>query len=203
MEVWRLASDFAVDEVATHSPPDERQRFVSTFSATTYHLYAPRGHFRPWARLSFPAPTGAYRLAYPTLLCASETHAFLHDVRTGRLVQTIEIDLDDVCYVDVNERHAFICEPTVLHVFSRDGGAEVLQIPSSASIPHAVSAALVPGDAFVEALPLLPESDDFLPLFVAGAWTSIHSVRTEFRMSPNFFDSPCIKRRSRSRDLGY
>ncbi|KAH9985659.1 hypothetical protein BJV74DRAFT_554300 [Russula compacta] len=168
MEVWCLASDFAVGEVATHSPPDERQRFVSAFSATKYHLYAPRGHFRPWAMLSFPAPTNAYRFAYPTLLCASETHAFLHDVRSGRLVQTIEMDLEDVCYVDVNERHAFVCEPTVLHVYSRDNGAEVLQIPSGASVSHAITAALVPGDAFVEALPLLPGSDDLHPSFVAA-----------------------------------
>ena len=58
IEVWRLASDFAVDnEGASHSPPDEGQRRASTFVAAMHHRYVPRGHFRPWAKLSFPEPT--------------------------------------------------------------------------------------------------------------------------------------------------
>src|SRR5712691_10645404 len=133
---WRLASDFAVeDEVASHSPPDEGQRRVSTFAAAMHHRYAPHGHFRPWAKLSFPEFTRAYRFAYPTLLCTNDEHAFLHDVRTGVLVQTIDLDVQPhpgggVCYVDVNERHAFVCEARALHVYSRDrDGAQVLEVP--------------------------------------------------------------------------
>jgi hypothetical protein len=184
IEVWRLASDFAVDdEGASHSPPDGNQRSASTFAAAVHYQNAPRGHFRPWAKLNFPQlMLLAYRFAYPTLLYAGNEHAFLHDVRTGALVQTIMIELDmeedlleggedfgGVRYVDVNERHAFVCESRAIHVFARDGGAEVLRISSDASMPKVVVADTVPGDPFVAVLPLHPGSDDLLPSFLAGA----------------------------------
>ncbi|KAH9974815.1 hypothetical protein BGW80DRAFT_158680 [Lactifluus volemus] len=71
MEVWRLASDVGVDEVAISAPPDQDQLDMSAFTAATHCQYAPRGHFRPWAKFSFPESTFAYRLSYPTLVCAS------------------------------------------------------------------------------------------------------------------------------------
>ena len=53
-------------------------------------------------------------------------HAFLHDVRTGVLVQTIDLDNQlgeggGICYVDVdvNERHAFVCTPRALYLYAR------------------------------------------------------------------------------------
>lgn len=180
IDVWRLASDFAVDdEGAGHAPPDGEQQRASTFAAAMHHHYAPRGHFRPWAKLSFPELL-AYRLAYPTLLCAGNKHAFLYDVHTGALVQTIELDIEEdlqeegegisgVCYVDVNERYAFVCEPRALRVFARDGGAEVLRIPSDASMPNVVVACTVPGNSFVAVHPFHPGSDDYRPSFLAGA----------------------------------
>ena len=181
IEVWRLASDFAVDnEGARYSPPDEGQRRASTLAAAMHHRYAPRGHFRPWAKLSFPEPTLAFRFAYPTLLCANNEQAFLHDVRTGALVQTIDLNVEEwpleelagddggIRYVDVNERHAFVCGVRSLHVFARDGGAEVLRISSDASIPKVVVADAVPGNQFVAVLPLRPGSDDHHPNFLAG-----------------------------------
>src|ERR1700761_6257793 len=71
-EVWRLASDFtAEDEVAAHAPPIGQQMEASNSAATMYHQYAPRGQFRPWALLAYPQLTRAYRLSYPTLICAS------------------------------------------------------------------------------------------------------------------------------------
>jgi hypothetical protein len=49
-------------------------------------------HFRPWTKLSFPNSTTAYRFTYPTLMCVSDEHTFLHGVRTGVLVQMINLD---------------------------------------------------------------------------------------------------------------
>ena len=185
IEVWRLASNFAVDnEGASHSPPDEGQRRASAFAAATHHRYAPRGHFRPWAKLSLPESTLAFRFAYPTLLCANKKHAFLHDVRTGALVQTIDLNMEEWLeeevevgedevrgprYVDVNEQHVFVCGACSLHVFARDGGAEVLRISSDASMPNVVVAEPVPGYPFVTVLPLRPGIDDHHPNFLAGA----------------------------------
>jgi hypothetical protein len=125
-----------------------------------YHEHAPRGQFRPWAKLSFPAFTRAYRLAYPTLLCASSEWAFLHDVRTGALVQTIDLGLENICYVDVNERYVFVCEPEALYVYSRgdsNGGDEVLCIPLDVSFSKVVGpSTVIDSEAFVSVLPLSP-----------------------------------------------
>ena len=147
-----------------------------------HHRYAPRGHFRPWAKLSFPEATLAFRFAYPTLLCANNKHAFLHDVRTGALVQTIDFDVewlqelededDGICYVDVNERYAFVCEPRALHVFARDGNAEVLRIPSDALMSKVVEVDNIAGlgDPFVAVLPLSLWGDKYhCSDFLAGA----------------------------------
>ena len=139
-EVWRLSIDFAEGEVATHSSPDEGQRRVSTFAAAMHSRYAPRGHFRPWANLSFPEPTFGTRLVYPALLSANTRHAFLHHVHTGALMQTIDVGPGaqglGFRYVDVNERYAFVCTSRSLHVFAWDGGAEVLRIPNNVFLPR-------------------------------------------------------------------
>ncbi|KAH9083554.1 hypothetical protein EDB83DRAFT_2547113 [Lactarius deliciosus] len=108
-EVWRLAS--GKDEVSTHSPPDVEQMDASACAATEYHQYAPRGQFRPWAVLALPSFATMYRLAYPTPIYTNSRHAFLYDVRTGSLVQTIDIHLQ-ICYVDVNERYLLVHGPT-------------------------------------------------------------------------------------------
>ncbi|KAH9038563.1 hypothetical protein EDB85DRAFT_429957 [Lactarius pseudohatsudake] len=120
-EVWRLTSEFTAEgEVAADSPPGGRQMDVSARAEELYHQYAPLGQFRPWALLRFPEFAWEYRLAYPTLLCASDEHAFLHDVRTGSLLQTIELQYHDIYGGDVNERHVFFCRPDAVHVFSRE-----------------------------------------------------------------------------------
>jgi len=169
-EVWRLASDFAAeDEVAAHAPPDGQQMEASASAATVHHQYAPRGQFRPWALLEYPGLTRAYRLAYPTLICASSRKAFLHDVRTGSLVQTINITtVQSLCYVDVNERHAFVCEPNVLHVFSRESGNEILRL--SANHPMRCSQLVEDPDfdTFITPLSVSPKVDDIGPRFIAA-----------------------------------
>ena len=161
--------------MASHSPPDEGQRLASTFAAAMHHGYASEGHFRPWAKLSFPEFTSAYRFAYPTLLCANDEHAFLHDVRTGVLVQTIDLDVHlnedgGVCYVDVNERHAFVCSPDALHVYARDRDAtKVLDVPHSLIFNSTPSVVVEPGNSFISVLSLHPGSDDHVhPNFRAG-----------------------------------
>jgi len=173
-EVWRLASDF-VDgepEVAPYAPPDEKQKRTHEFFATipAHQCYAPRGQFRPWAKLSFSTLTRAYRLAYPTLLCVGMDRAYLHDVRTGALVQAIDIRPDNICYVDVSERHAFVCEPMVVHVFSRaDGGSEVLRIQRNVSFSKVLSPSTpINREPFVSVLPLQPGVDVQPPIFVAA-----------------------------------
>ncbi len=175
MEVWRLASDF-VDgepEVAPYAPPDAEQKRAYGFAAMipTHLRCARHGHFRPWAKLSFPTLNRAHRLAYPMLLCVGLGHVFLYDVHTGALVQTIDIVPQEICDVDVDERHIFTCEPEALHVFSRaDGGAEVLKIPHDVSFSKALGpTASINRDPFVSVLPLHPRVDEHLSMFVAGA----------------------------------
>jgi hypothetical protein len=55
----------------------------------------------------------------------------LYDVRTGSLIQTIDLNTRAFYYyVDVSERHAFMCEDDVVYVFSLESGIEVLRIPA-------------------------------------------------------------------------
>ncbi len=159
--------------MAPYAPPDVNQKRTYELVATipTHLRCARHGHFRPWAKLSFPTDTRAYRLAYPTLLCAGVSHAFLHDVRTGALVQTIDIGPKDIWYVDVDERHVFVCESAALHVFSRaDGCAEVLKIPHDVSFSKVLGATTPTNtDPFVSVLPLHPRVNEYPPTFSAGA----------------------------------
>jgi hypothetical protein len=233
-EVWRLASDFAEgEEGAAHSSLDEGQRRASAFAAAMHHRYAPRGHFRPWANLSFPEHTFGTRLAYPTLLSANARRAFLHDVRTGELVQTIDVGGSGggrlgglgLCYVDVNERYAFVCGSRALHVLARDSGAEVLRIPSNAVVSKTAEVVVsesvpgVPGKPFTEVLSLRPGRDDIRPDFLAGALPSppplspwlrlvqslrfLHGNQTVDGLTFSPPDSTCIQGWARSRDLGF
>jgi hypothetical protein len=164
MEVWRLDSDFSEGEVALDAPPNLMQMVTSASAAELYEQYAPRGQFRPWALLEFPdSTTSAYRLMYPTLICASNEQAFLHDVRTGSLVQTVDLNLQTLCSVDLSERHIFVCEYEVLHVFSRESGFEVLRIPAFATVRcnlRVEDPFLVSGDWLVTPLSVSPEVDE-------------------------------------------
>ncbi|KAH9000896.1 hypothetical protein EDB86DRAFT_2777726, partial [Lactarius hatsudake] len=170
-EVWRLASDIPTEgEVAIHSPPDVEQIDASACAATVYSQYAPRGQFRPWALLALPGFTTLYRLAYPTLICANSRRAFLYDVRTGSLVHTIDFHLQ-ICYVDVNEHHAFVCEPDAVHVFSRESGNEVLEIPADATVRCNLLVEGPISDKFITPLSVSPKRDKSRPRFIAGMLT--------------------------------
>ncbi|KAH9004529.1 hypothetical protein EDB86DRAFT_2825674 [Lactarius hatsudake] len=163
-EVWRLVSGFTTDdEVAAYAPPEAVQIAVSAHAASLNHQYAPRGHFRPWGLLRFHEPARGYRLAYPTLICASRERAFLYDVHTGSLVQTIAIRFWSLSNLDVNERHAFVCESDAMHVFSRESGNEVLCIPVDASVQcsrRVEDPFLISGDWLITPLSVHPEVDE-------------------------------------------
>lgn len=97
--------------------------------------------------------------------------AYLHDVRTGALVQAIDIRPENICYVDVNERHVFVCEPEALHVFSRaDGGNEVLRIQRGVSFSNVLGPSTpINRDPFVSVLPLHAGVGAHPPIFLSGA----------------------------------
>ncbi|KAH9026253.1 hypothetical protein EDB83DRAFT_2425507 [Lactarius deliciosus] len=144
------------------APPDGRQMDVSARAEELYHQYAPLGQFRPWALLAFPEIAWKYRLAYPILLCASDEHAFLHDVRTGSLLQTIDLQYYDI--------------------YGGDSGNEVLCIPSDANVcsQRVEDPFLVSGDWFTTPLSLYPEVVyEYRPItwFVAGNSRSIMFIR--------------------------
>lgn len=97
-----------------------------------------RGRFRPWALLVAPESTRAFRFVYPTLVVLSDTTAYLWDVRTGLISQTIpDIQknatrtLGSVNYVEVSDRHVFICGTNILRIFSRADGTSVYDISST------------------------------------------------------------------------
>lgn len=92
-------------------------------------------------------------------------------------MQTIDIRTIEIQYVDVNERHVFVCEPEVLRVFSRtDGGNEVLRIERgvlfSKMLGHSEESTPTDNDPFVSASvhPIRPEITISLQSFIAGAW---------------------------------
>jgi hypothetical protein len=175
-EVWRMASDFAtVNEFAADAPPRDQQMAISAIAAEMCHHYAPRGQFRPWALLRFDEAVFVDRLLYPTLICAGLNHTFLYDVRTGSCVQTINTNLRSIYSVDVNERHAFVCERDVVHVFSLESGIEVLRIPADVAVWCSQSVQdpyLVPGDWFISPLSVSLEVDESpCPSFIRGVFT--------------------------------
>ena len=92
--------------------------------------------------ITYAVQTSAFRFVYPTLIVAAYDHAYLWDIPSGRLIQTIEecqlIALEDgnnhllgIKYVEISERHVFITGQFYLRVFSRATGKSVLNFSSS------------------------------------------------------------------------
>ena len=148
---------------------------ASAHAATVYGFHAPRGHFRPWAMLRLSEFADVYRLVYPTLICANSEHAFLHDVRTGSLVQKINTNLRNICDIDMNERHVLVCEQDAVHVISLESGKEVLRIPADAAVrctQRVGDPFLVDGNWFITPLSVSPKVDESSHLkFIAGVFT--------------------------------
>ncbi|KAJ3887595.1 hypothetical protein GG344DRAFT_90401 [Lentinula edodes] len=157
-EVWHLASGFPPTPPQSNALPDQISASEESYQkhAATY----PKGHFKPWANLRMPRLTSAFRFVYPTLLVGGWDHAFLWDIPSGELVQTITSiqeaedpnsafavvvanapsfdapaprlgPLGNLNYVDVDEKHIFICGVTALRVFSRATAKCVLDVPSA------------------------------------------------------------------------
>ncbi|KAG1750293.1 hypothetical protein EDD22DRAFT_916567 [Suillus occidentalis] len=135
-EVWRYARDFQDSEIPEEFKPDDAMIKASLEAAEHHPSPTRRGHFRPWALLHVPEFTRAFRFSYPTLLSAGVNHAYLWDVPTSRLVETIsniqapnkDGTLGPLSYVEVNDQYAFFCGSNQLRIFARDGGALVYHL---------------------------------------------------------------------------
>ncbi|KAL1746317.1 hypothetical protein HDZ31DRAFT_62340 [Schizophyllum fasciatum] len=143
-EVWRRAEDAqnCTDKVVEASAPDERQRAASQEAAEQYSSPSSRGHFVAWALISPGAITTAFRAVYPVLLTASTHEAHVFDVRTGARVHRITnpqaptdpfsmLDLGNLNYVEISNRHVFTCDSNALRVYAREDGKCVFEIVSN------------------------------------------------------------------------
>jgi hypothetical protein len=139
-EVWRRASDFDNATPPAASLPDHLQLRAYTDAATRYHSDTLRGHFRPWALITVPIFTRAFRFVYPHLLVASEAQAFVWDIPT--MTNTITIhdtqtvvdgSLGRINYVEMNDRYIIICGSHQLRIFSKNQGALLFHIQGSKS----------------------------------------------------------------------
>jgi hypothetical protein len=76
--------------------------------------------------------TSAYRFVYPTLFTAGSHEAYVIDIPSATVIQTIhDLAASHVCYVEISARHVFVCTEDVLRIFSREDGRNVLDIPSA------------------------------------------------------------------------
>ncbi|KAH7868255.1 uncharacterized protein C8R40DRAFT_1074951 [Lentinula edodes] len=152
------ASGFPPTPSQSNTLPDQISASEESYQkhAATYS----KGYFKPWAILKIPRLTSAFRFVYPTLLVGARDHSFLWDTPSYELVHTIpsiraaensssafvvvvanapSLDapalrfgpLGHLNYVDVDEKHIFICDLTALRVFSRATGECVLDVSSA------------------------------------------------------------------------
>lgn len=135
-EVWRLASDIDASTLRPNARPDSLQIAASLAAALKYPA-SMRGHLQPWSRLTMPEVTRAYRFSYPTLAVMSQHNAYLWDIPSGTLSQTIhgiqdlgggQSTLGSVTYVDVNSDYVFVCGALELRVFSREDSTLFLRL---------------------------------------------------------------------------
>lgn len=135
-EVWRLAHEM-VDGTQSTTPPDPFQIRASQY-AEAYYGRNGLGVLRPWAFLRTPQVTHVFRLVYPTLVAASNNTAYLWDIATGILEQTLPDlqmaqtgteSLGEIQCVDVNEQNVVLCGENEVHVIARAGGALVFRMP--------------------------------------------------------------------------
>ncbi|KAI0783060.1 hypothetical protein C8Q75DRAFT_785619 [Abortiporus biennis] len=137
-EVWRLASEYNSTPQPVDNLPDSDQWKACEDAANQYGGMEGPGHFKPWALLTSPEMGRAFRFVYPTLLVASFTKAYLYDIESAQLVQTIKDvqpspigNFGSITYVELNQDYVFICSIFSLTVFSRATGACVLSLGAS------------------------------------------------------------------------
>lgn len=176
--MWRLASEYG----ESPAPPDQMQQDV----CYTINRYIPttKGSFKPWAVLTPPEFTRAYRFVYPNLAVVGGSKAYIWDVLTCELVQVVpEIQaiadgqpLGSIGYVELSPLHVLICGSRQLRLFDRKTGALALHIDllrSSGSItPITFYPMSEPPNTNLSILPLTPKQHTFprrgLSQFVAG-----------------------------------
>ena len=134
-EVWRRVSGMPEHDVDESSAPDANQ--LEVYGLQSYRTDWD-GYFKPWAVLHMPEPTSAYRFVYPTLIVAAYDRAYLWDIPSGKLIQTMEgfqLIISDngsnhylqaIVNVEISERHVFIAGQLYLRVFYRETGKSVL-----------------------------------------------------------------------------
>lgn len=89
-----------------------------------------KGHFRPWAVLSTPVESTAFRFVYPTLLVCGINEAYMHDVVTcrpskklnGIQVSTNINDFRRIHYAELSQKYAFVCVGNHIRLFDRESG---------------------------------------------------------------------------------
>lgn len=148
--------------------PDDLQKGISNQMAERYRGCSDRGQFRPWALLQTSEWGRAFRFVYPILLVSSFEKAYLYDVETGNLVQTIKDTqavvggdtLGDINYVELNESYVFICGTQELRVFNRSNGTIALQLTNETleSVPHVQlgTDSAINGESNILTLPFVP-----------------------------------------------
>lgn len=133
-EVWRLVGSHADIPFVGADGQQQRQSDLSRSAHTSTY---PRGHFEAWCTLNTPTPTSAFRFVYPTLLAATRRRLFLYDIPSGQLEKDFSItepELDNqtiITYVELSQRHVFVCGYPSLRIVSRETGRVVLDIPSN------------------------------------------------------------------------
>jgi hypothetical protein len=78
-----------------------------------------------------------------------------------------------ICYVDMSERHTFVCEQDAVHVFLRESSSKILRIPADATI-WCTSSQLVEDpdfNMFTTHLSVSPNVDTSRPRFITGMFS--------------------------------
>ena len=126
LEIWRLESD-DWDGIAINSTykPDQMMLDIASQARDSDLPYPRRGHFAPWALFTPSQPPRAYRFVHPTLLVGSERgqELYLFDAPSASLINTIPLPPSlqiNILYVEIGARHAFVCTPHHVLIFSRD-----------------------------------------------------------------------------------
>ncbi|EKM53433.1 uncharacterized protein PHACADRAFT_197864 [Phanerochaete carnosa HHB-10118-sp] len=145
-EVWRIASE-----------PEESPASRDESQYRVYQCIAPlfpesKAAFKPWAVLTTPEHTRAYRFVYPMLLVAGPEKAYLWDVPRcdiARVIPDIQTPmageiLGDINYVELSPLHVIICGSRQLRLFDRTSGACVWYMRTSPAGQHYKSIVFTP-----------------------------------------------------------